>query len=326
MTNNPKIGIIGARNERHCIYLADELRQQGAEPLIMDNTLLQPFPLTLWPGKNSYHTHEREHSLEEMHAFYLRALFLPTPAFDARAVEAQIREEGYVAYAAQRERYATWLSWLKCLPLQDKLLVNPVDTLLLHFAKPYQLEMLRQASIPVPDTLVTGNGAHVRAFANRRSIVYKPVAGGAHCQQLTEQDLQPERLEALAQAPVLFQEFVEGQDIRVFVLDSQVIAAFEIESEGIDYRTGSAKVTPVSITDELSDLCIRACKTLGLVFSGVDLKQRSDGSVILIECNPSPMFEGFDRHAHIPIVSQLARFLIHEARSRLAQNTAAGLS
>jgi hypothetical protein len=309
MMKDVSVGIIGAANERHCVYLSRELERQGARPVILDNSPNLPFPLSQRADESYY----GGMPLSDTAIYYLRALFLPTPAIDTEPIAGQIREEGYVAYAAERERYAAWLSWLKTAPLHNRHIVNPVDTLLLHFAKPYQLECLRKRQIPVPDTLVTGDAKLLRHFSRNRQVVYKPVAGGALCRLLTDEDKGEERLEALATAPVLFQEYVAGSDLRVFVLDGRVIASFLVEGEGIDYRAGETKLEPYELQPEIADLCVQACETLGLIFSGVDLKLQVDGSVVLIECNPSPMFEGFDRVSPVPIVEQLAAYLIDSA-------------
>lgn len=308
-----KVGIIGSAKERHCLYLSKEIESQGGVPVLLDNAPVLDFPLSLRIGRQGFEAEAQRQSLADLSVCYMRALFLPSPVLDTEAINEQIEQDGYTAYAAERERYATWLSWLQCLPLQDKLLVNPVDTLLLHFAKPYQLEMLRRAGVSIPETLVTGHADRVLEFAGSRELVYKPVAGGALCRKLEEEDKQPDRLATLANAPVLFQEYVPGKDIRVFVLDGEVISAFEVCGEGIDYREGPTEVKPVTLNKEVESMCIHACQALGLVFSGVDLKQRSDGTIVLIECNPSPMFEGFDRAAPFPIVSRLAAFLIDQA-------------
>lgn len=316
MISKLSIGIIGAERERHCLYLAEEIERQGGQAVIMDTVNQSVFPLSMNSVGQSYGSGYQDQDMDDIHVYYLRALFLPTPAFDASPIEEQIREEGYVAYAAQRERYAAWLSWLKCLPLHGKLLVNSVDTLLIHFAKPYQIEVLRQAGIPVPDTLVTSSQDKLLDFARSRQVVYKPVAGGAHCRLLEPDDLAAERLDTLRHAPAIFQEYIKGQDVRVFVLDGKAIAAFELASDEVDYRLGGQEVTAISIPAEIASLCVAACSRLNLLFSGVDLKRRPDGSYVLIECNPSPMFEGFDRHALEPIVSTLARYLLAEANIR----------
>ncbi|MDR9794110.1 ATP-grasp domain-containing protein [Aeribacillus pallidus] len=303
------VGIIGSQFERHCLYLQKELVRQGAQAFILDNSPDVPYPLS-FGGEDS---HYENRDLSETNVYFLRALFVPTPAFDTSQIKEQIKENGFLAYAAERERYAAWLSWLKSSSYFGRLIVNPVDTLLIHFAKPYHLECLRRAGIPIPKTLVTSNPEKVLEFSHNCDVIYKPVAGGALCRLLTEEDKKPERLEALSTAPVQFQEYIQGQDVRVFVLDRKVIASFIIEGEGIDYREGAHQVKPFEITPEIAQLCIEACETLGLIFSGIDLKLRPDGSVICIECNPSPMFEGFDRVAPVSIVSQLASYLIKQA-------------
>lgn len=304
------VGIIGSTRERHCIYLQKELEHQGAQVVILDNTPDHPYPLTFCEGESDY----KGLDLSNTKVYFLRALFLPTPAFDASTIQEQMKEEGYLAYAAERERYAAWLSWLKSAPYHGRLIVNPVDTLLIHFAKPYHLECLRAAGVPVPETLVTSNPEKVLAFSKNRDVVYKPVAGGAMCRLFKEEDQIPERLESLWTAPVQFQEYIEGQDVRVFVLDHRVIASFIVAGEGIDYREGTNKLEPYEVTPQIAELCIKACSALGLIFSGVDLKLRPDGSVVCIECNPSPMFEGFDQVAPVSIVSQLASWLIEQGK------------
>lgn len=301
------VGIIGSNNERHSLYLSKELENQGVRPVILDNLPDKPYPLTFSEENSKYENYD----LSETRVYFLRALFLPTPAFERSE---DINNEGYSAYAAERERYAAWLSWLMSAPYHERLIVNPVDTLMLHFAKPYHLERLRTADIPVPKTLVTSDADTLLEFSRNREVVYKPVAGGALCRLLIEEDKKPERLKTLTTAPVQFQEYVQGQDVRVFVLGGKVIASFIVEGEGIDYREGTSSLEPYKVTPEMESICIKACEALGLIFSGVDLKLRPDGSVVCIECNPSPMFEGFDRVAPVSIVSQLASYLIEKAK------------
>lgn len=303
------VGIIGSTEERHCMYLSAELERQGAKPIILDNAPDRPFPLTL----NREETKYEDRSLNEIQTYFLRTLFLPTPAFLDEQAAVRVETEGYSAYAAERERYATWLSFLQGISLAGKLLVNPVDTLLLHFAKPYQMDLLQRASIPVPSTLITGDSDAVLRFSAHRDVVYKPVAGGALCRMLKPEDKTPERLNQLQTAPVMFQEYIPGDDIRVFVLNGKVIAAFRMSADEVDFREAQTKPEPFRIDETMESICLRACERLGLLFSGVDLKLQQDGSVILIECNPSPMFEGFDQVASQTVVSQLADFLISSA-------------
>ena len=102
--------------------------------------------------------------------------------------------------------------------------------------KPYQMAELARAGLPVPETLWTNDPAAVRRFADGRRIAYKPVAGGAATRELEASDLDDAKLARLANAPVTFQELLAGRDIRVFILDGRVVAAFQIHSQALDYR------------------------------------------------------------------------------------------
>jgi glutathione synthase/RimK-type ligase-like ATP-grasp enzyme len=46
-------------------------------------------------------------------------------------------------------------------------------------------------------------------------------------------------------------------------------------------------------------------------FTGIDLKLTPAGNFVLIECNPSPMFIGFQKRTGDPIDEAFAQFLIH---------------
>lgn len=302
------VGIIGSERESHTIYLAQEIARQGGEPLILDAAPDRPFPLTLDENRGAYY---QGIDLRAIKAFYLRTLFIPTPAFDIEPLLPNLIQEGYVAYASERERYAAWISFLKRLSQIGKEVINDVDTLLMHFAKPYQLTRLGEFGLPVPKTLVTSDPEAVLRFAASGPLVYKPIAGGALTRLVQEEDLSSERLSLIVHAPVMFQEYIKGKDIRVFVLDGEVIAAFYIEGVDIDYRAGKSTVKPFHPSEELRKLSIMAAKAVGMTFTGIDFKEQADGHLVILECNPAPMFMGFDQYVEGRIVKRLAKRLLN---------------
>ncbi len=90
-------------------------------------------------------------------------------------------------------------------------LVNDLDVNAQHGRKPYQLRLLRDAGLPVPRYLASNDPKAVRTFVRRvKRAVYKPMAGGATVREVKPEDLSDDRLDALAYAPVLFQELIEG--------------------------------------------------------------------------------------------------------------------
>jgi glutathione synthase/RimK-type ligase-like ATP-grasp enzyme len=162
----------------------------------------------------------------------------------------------------------------------------------------------------VPATLWSNDPGDVRAFAARHGrVAYKPVAGGAATRELTAADLDDARLRALAGAPVTFQELLPGEDLRVFVLDGEVIAAFRISSAALDYRQNEERVEAIAADSDLATTCRRATALLGLRFTGMDLKRAGDGTLRILELNPSPMFLGFDARGGTDVLGALTRAL-----------------
>ena len=183
--------------------------------------------------------------------------------------------------------------------------------------KPYQLARLAAAGLPVPETLWTNDPAEARAFAEGRRVAYKPVSGGAATKELGESDLEEARLARLAHCPVTFQELLPGEDLRVFVLDGRVLAAFRITvDEGVlDYRQNEQAVESVPVEPELREIALRATREIGLRFTGMDLKRAADGTWRILELNPSPMFLGFDHRAGTDILGALAEALVGHGRN-----------
>jgi glutathione synthase/RimK-type ligase-like ATP-grasp enzyme len=173
--------------------------------------------------------------------------------------------------------------------------------------KPYQIGLLAAAGLPVPETRWTNDPDEVRRFAEGRRIAYKPVAGGGATKELEPKDF--ERLDRLAAAPVCFQELLPGQDVRVYVIDGRIACGIRIVTDAIDFRQNEKALEEFPVDDELRDICIRACQTLGLRFTGMDLKGAVDGKLRILELNPSPMFLGFDARAGTDILGALAAAL-----------------
>lgn len=181
--------------------------------------------------------------------------------------------------------------------------------------KPSQIARLAAAGVPVPRTLWSNDPEQVLAFARRHGrIAYKPVAGGAATKELTEADLSAERLQALANAAVTFQELLPGEDYRVFVVDGRIAAALRIVASALDYRQNEESIESVELPARDRDACLRAAEVLGLRFTGIDLKRGADGTLRVLEANASPMFLGFDAAAGTDVLGALAAALAGSVR------------
>lgn len=288
----PPLGIIGSPRDEQVGRVARRLRERAAEPLILN---LRTFPatprLSLLDGVPSVAGID----ITTIRSWYVRSVPLPLPFLTASPRQ----------YAAGREQRSFVTSFLAAVRRAGACFVNPPERFGQHFLKLDQLERLRQAGLPVPQTLATNDPAEVLNFARNvdGTLVYKPVAGGGRCRRVTAADLGEDRLRRLAAAPVLFQEEIHGRNVRVYVVGGTVVAAYEIISGEVDYRGAETAVVPIEPSDDEVKACIRAADACELVFTGIDLKRRADGSFAMLECNPSPMFAAIERRTGQAAVS-----------------------
>jgi glutathione synthase/RimK-type ligase-like ATP-grasp enzyme len=181
--------------------------------------------------------------------------------------------------------------------------------------KPYQLALLREAGLPVPATLWSNDPTEARQFTAEQRVAYKAVAGGSRTREVMEADLSDERLATLRAAPVTFQRLLTGADVRVYVLDGEVIAAIRIATRDVDYRQREDALDAIELPAGLAAQCRRAAEVIGLRFTGMDLKHDDDDEPRFLELNSSPMFVGFDALAGTRIADRLASALVSHARA-----------
>lgn len=302
-----KIVLVGGAVDEHVAALVRALQAMGVPAVVLDS---QRFPeeTRLSLGASLEDVRLGGAPLDRPAAVYLRGLYGTPISFDVD-VASEMEEDWHTTLVAFREKAeflaALLMRWEEAgVPIYNPL--GPSDRL----RKPFQLARLAAAGFPVPATLWSNDPADVRAFAARHArVAYKPVAGGAATRELTAADLDDTRLRALSGAPVTFQELLPGEDLRVFVLDGAVVAAFRISSTALDYRQNEERVEAFAADAELVTTCLSATRLLGLRFTGMDLKRAADGTLKILELNPSPMFLGFDARAGTDVLGALARAL-----------------
>ena len=94
---------------------------------------------------------------------------------------------------------------------------------------------------------------------------------------------------------ILLQEYIEeaaGEDIRAYVVGSQVIASMKRQSGNLEEEFRSnihqgGEGSPVKLTDEEEKVAVRAAKAMGLNICGVDMMRSKRGPLVL-EVNSSP--------------------------------------
>lgn len=115
-------------------------------------------------------------------------------------------------------------------------------------------------------------------------------------------------------ANMLVQEFIKeagGADIRVFVVDGQIVGAMKRQAKEGEFRSnlhrgGSASI--IELTPEERATAIKAVKKLGLGIAGVDLLQSSRGPLVM-EVNSSPGLEGIEGATGVDIAGKIIEYV-----------------
>lgn len=113
---------------------------------------------------------------------------------------------------------------------------------------------------------------------------------------------------------MMMQQFIaesKGADIRVFVVDGQIVGSMKRQAKEGEFRSnlhrgGSSEIVQVS-RDE-ARIALQAVKILGLAVAGVDMLQSKQGPLIL-EVNASPGLEGIETTTGVDISGKIIEMI-----------------
>lgn len=120
---------------------------------------------------------------------------------------------------------------------------------------------------------------------------------------------------------ILIQKYIEesnGEDIRLFVVGTKVIASMKRTSAPDEFRSnvhqggGTEKIEPTRIE---VNMALNAAKYLGLGVAGVDIIRSKNGP-LLIEVNASPGLQGIEEATGVNIAKEIIKFVEKNGRRR----------
>jgi glutathione synthase/RimK-type ligase-like ATP-grasp enzyme len=249
--------------------------------------------------------------------FYLRGIPAAYAPFLEKDDELVLYEDWFERYMQERERASFYVAWLLELQRRGARLVNgPTAASVLQY-KPFQLNVLRSVGARVPRTLISNDPDAVRAFqAEVKDVIYKPVTGGAVTRALDDETL--EQLEAVRAAPVIFQERIPGDDLRVMLAGNDVVSSVAIRTpaQHLDFRAdpvysgGEASYEPVELPEAVVQQCRAAARGCNLVFAGIDIKRAPSGEWVFLELNSSPIYLDVEYKLGHPISRAIAELVV----------------
>lgn len=176
-------------------------------------------------------------------------------------------------------------------------------------AKPLHETILSGLGFSVPGSLTSCDVGQLADFIEQGPTVSKAVCGArAHTEVVTTASLDSFDPHG---GPVHLQRQVDGDDVRIHVAGSQLVAQRLAASGGVDYRRDGS-FADLEVFDPPADICeavIAGAKELGLDFAGWDFRISPDGTYWCLEANPMPGYGAYDIHCGGAITRVLLRHL-----------------
>lgn len=289
-----RVGIFGTDDDPQVQAVARAVRSLGAEDVLLRADALDAgLPISEEDGRMVY----RGVDVTDLDGVYLRSVPAPYAPYLERDDTLVLYDDWFTHYMHSRERASFYVAWLLGLADRGVRLINPPHAASVLQYKPFQLHALRAVGATVPKTLLSNDPAAVRAFAERvPAVIFKPLMGGAITRPLDAEAL--ERLEDVRQSPVIFQERVDGDDLRVMLAGDDVVSCVAIRTpcQHLDFRddpvysSGDATYEEVQLPEAVVHQCRAAARKCGLRFAGIDIKRTADGRFVFLELNSSPIY------------------------------------
>jgi hypothetical protein len=308
-----RIGIVGQHHDADVQGLKAKIEDRNGEARIIDLSL---FPSVVKASLGLDDLVYDGMRLLDFDAFYLRQIpagwSLPIPQFSEKEwIDYHGRFNDYMDNLRAIHSFRLSLAGILC---EKKLVVNPYRAWGFHHLKLQQLWILKENGFRVPETVAGNNYFDLRSFLAGRDAVEKPVVTGP-VQRADVSALEAKR-DLLRSRPVVYQELIHGRSIRAFVLGDDLIAACELPRKewGVDASERIEYMTRIDLPRDVQNEAVRAAKTLGLIFSGVDLQyEESSGRYFILECNSAPYFRPYDTQVGAGIGGKLADFLMERS-------------
>jgi RimK family alpha-L-glutamate ligase len=199
----------------------------------------------------------------------------------------------------------------------------------------YTDALLREAGLPTPETVVCEGLEQARAAVRAMGeVVIKPIFGsmGHGLVRVGDPDVAFRVLRSLETTRAVFyvQRAVahEGRDVRVFVVGGAVLGAIERQAPAGEWRANvarGARVTPVALPPAWDALALRAAAAIGADYAGIDLLPCEDGSVLVLEVNGIPGWQGLQQATGVDVAGAIVEHLVsrvHRARGPASERPA----
>jgi glutathione synthase/RimK-type ligase-like ATP-grasp enzyme len=238
------------------------------------------------------------------------------------AVDSRIGASARRQFAVSETSQAL-LGMLESLPCRW---VNPREADANAHHKPYQWTVAQSVGLQVPRTLVTNQPSAAHDFISMLAparVVFKAFLASIEEwreTRLVERD-DMARLDLVRYAPVIFQEYVEGVDLRITIIGQAIFTA-EIDARRSSYPVdmrmviSEGKVRPIELPEDVRSRLLALQRRLGLVYGAVDMRRTEEGQYFFLEVNPAGQWLFAEQRTGLPISRSHADLLASLADGR----------
>ena len=102
-----------------------------------------------------------------------------------------------------------------------------------------------------------------------------------------------------------------------------MIGAVSLTPKKGDFRANvhlNARSERMTVNEKIRALAVNAAKALGLDISGVDMIEKKNGVVNIVEVNYTPGFRGFEKCTGIDVASEIMTFAIESGKQRTCRS------
>ncbi|HEX7150711.1 MAG TPA: hypothetical protein VF618_04415 [Thermoanaerobaculia bacterium] len=302
------IALCGFASDGHILKLSDALTRRGATPLV-----LAPIPWGRYAYRDGRYFYAHK-SLDHVAAFFVRQTYVPIFDLLHRRAEA-VDPLDWLQEVVRMQNNATFLqAFFDHFERRGCFLANPFSSG--ERSKQRQGETAARCGWRVPETFITNSpGEAFAAIGDGREYILKPPAGGALVRKIDAEVL---RAFASIDMPVAIQEYIEGEDVRVYVIEGEAVAAARIETGELDYRRDPnyiERIHALALPDDVRRRTRAVMEAHRLVCGSMDLRLTPDGEFVFLEVNSAGSFLELQKVLKVPIADLLAEMLVTHAKN-----------
>lgn len=308
MTSKPNILILyPVENDAQATILYEEVMNKGGYPLFLPFNLTKNAKyLDIAISKNKLYVNEE---LDSIKAVFIRGVSIDLPLAAPpylSELELQIWKSRYIK---ENQKINSINQIIKILEGRGVLIANSIRTYFHHNTKVQLASYLRSQKLPMPRTFGTNSANDLnKKIKSKREYVMKSACGVGATRLLTEDHLN--KHDELRYCPMLGQERIEGETIRVHTIGNKAVLSLRIFATDVDSRTDTAGFEVIELIKKHEEAIIKANEKLGLVFSAWDVIVDKKGRLYLLDCNPGPYIYWIGAYFTRLFMAEVAKYLV----------------